>query len=283
MLKVLNSGFSTSIQDLGRFGFADIGVSVSGAMDSYSANFANAILNNKQTDAILEITFGNSKFQFIEPTVITITGADFNATINNTKISLNTAIQINVNDVLVFKNQNYGVRTYLSVLGGFQTEKVLNSRSFFNQITAQTKLEKGDKIPYKTLNKTISKTFSSVKIDQQHFNSTTINCYKGPEFDWLSDQQIQQLTTTSFSISNDNNRMGYRLEQEISNQLPSMLTSAVLPGTVQLTPSGKLIVLMRDCQVTGGYPRVLVLTKEAINQLAQKTTNDSFQFKLLNL
>jgi len=59
-----------------------------------------------------------------------------------------------------------------------------------------------------------------------------------------------------------------------------MLTSAVLAGTVQLTPSGRLIILMRDCQVTGGYPRILQLSEESINTLAQKTTGDSFSFVL---
>ena len=66
----------------------------------------------------------------------------------------------------------------------------------------------------------------------------------------------------------------------IENQLKPILTSGVLPGTVQLTPSGELIILMRDCQVTGGYPRVLQLTEEAINILAQKTTKDKIQFEL---
>jgi allophanate hydrolase subunit 2 len=77
--------------------------------------------------------------------------------------------------------------------------------------------------------------------------------------------------------------MGYRLNETIKNDLSSILTSAVLPGTVQLTPSGKVIVLMRDCQVTGGYPRILQLTEKAINQLSQKTTNNEFRFVLKSL
>jgi allophanate hydrolase subunit 2 len=72
--------------------------------------------------------------------------------------------------------------------------------------------------------------------------------------------------------------MGYQLKEPIKNRLPQLLTSAVLPGTVQLTPSGKLIVLMRDCQVTGGYPRILQLSRKAINGLAQKSTGDTLQF-----
>ncbi len=77
-------------------------------------------------------------------------------------------------------------------------------------------------------------------------------------------------------ISKDINRMGYRLNEILENDISSILTSAVLPGTVQLTPSGKLIVLMRDCPVTGGYPRVLQLPKTAINRLLKKRQETSF-------
>jgi allophanate hydrolase subunit 2 len=68
------------------------------------------------------------------------------------------------------------------------------------------------------------------------------------------------------------------LEESLENTVKSILTSGVLPGTVQLTPSGKLIVLMRDCQVTGGYPRVLQVSEKGINRLAQKTTGDTIEF-----
>ncbi len=96
----------------------------------------------------------------------------------------------------------------------------------------------------------------------------------------LSAKQKGVFNSTEFAISTNNSRMGYQLNELLENDFSSMLTSAVLPGTVQLTPSGKLIVLMRDCQVTGGYPRVLQLTEKSINSLAQKTTGDSFRFVL---
>ena len=75
--------------------------------------------------------------------------------------------------------------------------------------------------------------------------------------------------------------MAYQLEETLDNSLEPIITSLVLPGTVQLTPSGKLIVLMRDCQTTGGYPRVLQLKESSINILSQKFTNAKVRFKLL--
>jgi allophanate hydrolase subunit 2 len=75
--------------------------------------------------------------------------------------------------------------------------------------------------------------------------------------------------------------MGIQLEELFSNKLPDLPTNPVFPGTVQLTPSGKIIVLMRDAGVTGGYPRILQLTEDSINRLAQKKTGDSISFQLI--
>ena len=77
--------------------------------------------------------------------------------------------------------------------------------------------------------------------------------------------------------------MAYQLEKEINNQLEPIITSHVLPGTVQLTPSGKLIILMRDAQTTGGYPRILQLAETAINILSQKYTSNKLRFNLISL
>ena len=104
---------------------------------------------------------------------------------------------------------------------------------------------------------------------------------RGPEFTVLDDKQLAQLFAKEFTVSKDNNRMAYQLNEVIEGNSATMLTSATQPGTVQLTPSGKLIILMKDGQTTGGYPRILQLTEEAICVLAQKKTSDSLNFKLI--
>ena len=76
--------------------------------------------------------------------------------------------------------------------------------------------------------------------------------------------------------------MAYQLEDPLKNSLQPIITSLVLPGTIQLTPSGSLIILMRDCQTTGGYPRILQLSEASINRLAQKSTGDKVRFELIN-
>lgn len=280
MIKVLKAGFYTSIQDKGRIGFASIGVPVSGAMDSYAADLANHILNNSLEDAVIEVTFGGCILQFLTATYISISGGNFSAKINNNPILLNARIKIHKNDVLSFGNIKFGVRCYIAVKNGFLTERVLKSRSFYNGITSRFLIEKNDLLPISTCSIDLEQSTTSIKILKAHFTTQELKCDEGPEFNLLNDVQKKQIKKQVFTISNLNNRMGYQLKEPIKNRLPQILTSGVIPGTVQLTPSGKLIVLMRDCQVTGGYPRVLQLSVNAINELAQKSTGNNIQFIL---
>tara|TARA_R110002073_G_scaffold4213_1_gene27992 strand:+ start:134063 stop:134911 length:849 start_codon:yes stop_codon:yes gene_type:complete len=281
MIEVVSAGFYTSIQDLGRVGFRDLGVPISGAMDLYAAKFANTILNNSTNDSVLEITSGKCKLKAGNESIICVSGANLSARLNQELIHLNTAIKINKDDVLTFDKPVFGVRAYLAIKGGFQTAMVLNSRSYFNQITNQHLVKKGDVLPTTKTSVVFKESNASIKINSEHFTTKDFDVYKGPEYELLSGLQKNKLLQTLFAISKDNNRMGYRLEESLPNSLKPILTSSVMPGTVQLTPSGTLIVLMRDCQVTGGYPRVLQLSEIAISQLAQKTTNDRFKFKLI--
>jgi len=278
MIKVLNAGIYCSVQDQGRIGFAKKGIPQGGSLDSYSAELANALLKNSPTNAVIEITYGLGKFEFTYDTYICMTGGNFSPKLNMTSIRMNRVYEVNKNDVLSFGKRNYGARVYLAVQGGIQSDVVLQSRSFASGIT-QLRLEKGDELSIKAMETYVEDAFSKVKVYKEHFEATDLECFPGPEFDQLNETQKQQLFE-AFTISEDNNRVGYRLNEPIENNLQSILTSAVLPGTVQLTPSGKLIVLMKDCQVTGGYPRVLQLSEVAISRLSQKVAGDAVRFEV---
>jgi len=240
-------------------------------------DIANGILNNSLEAAVLEITFA-CEFQFLCATFICVSGGDFSAKINQQAIGLNKKIAILKNDVLSFGKVNYGARSYLAISGGIQSEVQLKSKSFYKGITTDFVLKKGMILPILERIKEGAIANASIKTDSSYFKSKEIKCTRGPEFELLSLQQQKVLLENIFSISKDASRMGYRLNERIENKLPSILTSAVLPGTVQLTPSGKLIILMKDCQVTGGYPRVLQLSERAICKLAQKTTQQQIKF-----
>ena len=278
MIQILHPGIYNTIQDTGRVGFAKIGVPTAGSLDSYSAELANTILHNKKTAAVIEITFGQGKFEFTTATDLCVTGGDFSPKINSEPIAMNQVYAIKKGAILSFGKRNYGARTYVAVVGGIDSDIILGSRSFSAAITHQ-RLEKGDTLKILDTDLHQEKGFSRVKIHEKHFSSPILACFPGPEYELLNDLQKQQLLA-SFSISEDNNRVGVRLKEAVKNSLESILTSAVLPGTVQLTPSGKLILLMRDCQVTGGYPRVLQLSETAISRLAQKIAGEEVQFVL---
>jgi len=279
MIKVLNAGIYSSIQDLGRLGFAKMGIPLSGAMDRFSSRLGNIILKNRKSDAVIEVTFGMAKFEFTSNTFICLTGGDFSPKLNDEFLEMQTVYEVKKGSILSFGKRKYGARIYIAVQGGIQSETILKSRSFFGGITSKVLLEKGDELPILSQQPYDSRGFAKVKIVEEHFGSSELECFPGPEFDLLNQEQKKRLLE-SFTISEDNNRMGYRLSETIENNFPSILTSAVLPGTVQLTPSGKLIVLMRDCQVTGGYPRVLQLSEYGISSLGQKISGETIGFQL---
>lgn len=281
MIRVLSTGFYATIQDLGRYGYQDFGVPYSGAMDQRAAQLANALLGNKVGDAVLEQTMTGATLRFDCDTYIAITGADMHPRLNEQPLELNKMIQVGSGSILSFGASKRGFRCYLAVSGGFKTTKILGSRSMYSPVTKKNAIQKGDVLKISKLGSDIQMPFSHLRVDTSYLESKSIEVYEGPEFEFLNADQKNFLFSTVFHISKNNNRMAYQLEETLPNDLKPILTSGVFPGTVQLTPSGKLIVLMRDCQTTGGYPRVLQLSDEAITHLAQKYQGKSFNFKLL--
>jgi len=280
MIKVLQSGFYTTVQDAGRFGYRTYGVPVSGVMDSYSSQFANALLGNTNDNAVLEITMVGPKLQFLEPTLIAISGAEMHPKLNDRPFKMNTSIAIKANDILSFGRLNYGFRAYIAIKNGFLSETVLGSRSMYKPITTTNRIIDNEILVYNSFEGNQQRLNAHVKYNNSIIENNSIEAYKGPEFNRLSADVQEQLLNSDFKVSKLNNRMAYQLEPRFKNNLEQILTAPVLPGSVQLTASGQLIVLMRDCQTTGGYPRVLQLTEKAINILSQKTTGNTLKLRL---
>ena len=157
----------------------------------------------------------------------------------------------------------------------------MNSRSMYANITKEFRISKGDILNLESKinsNNTISLNDFEY---ENHFKGPFIEVYKGPEYEKLSIKQQTNLFNKKFTVSNKNNRMAYQMNEAIENNLDSIITSLVMQGTVQLTPSGEIIVLMRDNQTCGGYPRILQLNESSINKLSQKHMNDRIIFKLI--
>ncbi|MDN3593590.1 biotin-dependent carboxyltransferase family protein [Zunongwangia endophytica] len=277
-MKVLQPGLFSSIQDYGRFGNMKFGVPVSGVMDRYAARTANLMLRNDANDSVLEITMMGPKLEFSVATKIVISGAYLSPKLNGEEVENNEIIEIAAGDILRFGRRILGCRAYLAISGGFTTEEVLGSKSWYESITEFSKLEKGMEIAFNEDAVSKIETNASLKFEKSYLESNEVEVDKGPEFDALSESQKEVLRTSAFSIDQNNNRMAIQLKEQLENNLDPIITGPVLPGTVQLTPSGKLIVLMMDCQTTGGYPRVLQLTSNGINAIAQKLTNEKVKF-----
>jgi biotin-dependent carboxylase-like uncharacterized protein len=277
VLKVIKSGFFTAIHDHGRFGFRHLGVPVSGAMDKAAAHLANAMLENSDESAVLEITMSGPVLDFTKDTWISIAGANLSPKLNEIDIDNHSVHRIRSGDRLSFGKHIDGLRGYLAVKGGFNTPEVLKSRSFYKPITEKDHLVAGMEVPYEAVTDFEPKITHVIPEDLER--SPKLDASPGPEFDLLDEKQIELLFGQPFTIAKENNRMAYQLQEVIGEHQYAMLTSATLPGTVQMTPGGKLIILMRDGQTTGGYPRILQLSEESINKLAQKTFGDTVYFK----
>lgn len=279
MLKLLKSGYFTSVQDGGRFGYLNKGVPVSGFMDSVSATKVNLLLENEPNAALMEITMTGPTIEFEEQTYICVGGAQLSITLNNNPIDHFKVYKIEKGDILSYGKLEKGFRSYLSVKNGFKTTLVLGSRSQYKPLTPSNHLSDKSEVAYDAM-ATFSPKISELRVDS-FLEESVLEVSKGPEYQLLEDRQLEHLFFKEFKVAKENNRMAYQLGDRIEGHKISMLTSATLPGTVQLTPSGKLIILMKDGQTTGGYPRILQLTDKAISILAQKKLGDSISFKLL--
>lgn len=280
MIELLSSGFYTSIQDLGRFHYTNFGVPISGAMDKNLSELANLLVGNPDTEAVIEMTLMGPKLKFKCSCIIAVTASKANVLINGKSIDINHQVSVNPDDVLEVKNIQ--TRAYLAVSGGLNTELKLGSRSQYKMITSFTKLNKEQIIELKDPNAAFNRKNAAIKFDMSLYNQDTMNVYPLPEYHKLSNHQKKLLQQNTFTISNESNRMAYQLNEKLENELEGITTKPVMPGTVQLTPEGKLIILMRDAQVTGGYPRIFQVSDVSFNVLSQKSAQQHINFKILD-
>ncbi len=278
-IEVLQPGIFSAIQDLGRFGYQKFGVPQSGVMDRYAMRICNLILGNAEDSAVLEITLQGPHLKFQAPTAICISGADLSPQLNGHAKALNMVIEIKAGDILKFGKRISGFRSYIGILGGFRTETLMNSQSWYEGLTSEFRLKKGMKLYYDSQSRKASETYSTVKQETTYLADTNIEVYPGPEFDQLTLKQKEQLLEQQWTTDESSNRMAIQLKEDLKNEQKPIITAPVMPGTVQLTPSGKIIILMRDCQTTGGYPRILQLSEKGIQVLSQKIPGSRISFK----
>ncbi len=276
---VNRAGLSDTIQDSGRTGFFKYAVPRSGFMDAQAAKRANTILGNDPNDAVLEMGIQGGIYRFDSPTFICVSGAQMKFPLNGIDVESNCVIPVQPENEIEFSQASEGVYTYLAVKGGFKSSIRMGSRSMHPSLFGVSRLREGDVIEYISTDTAPDKIVGNASDVSL---SSKMIVYPGPEFTCL--KTPEQLGDLSLKVAS-HNRMGIRvLPSTYLHRKHSTIKSAVVfPGIVQLTPSGELIVLHRDCQVTGGYPRVLLTDEKGLNQIAQIRQGSTIQFELAEL
>jgi antagonist of KipI len=283
------AGVMTTVQDLGREGFRQMGINPGGVMDRAAARLINILIGNHESEGVLEIHFPAAEILFESDAVFALGGADFSAGLDG-RPARNWRPQFAPKgSVLRFAAKTSGNRAYLAVAGGVKLEKWLGSAS--TNLVAKLggfqgrRLEKGDRIFLNTGGATAAPHEGSVSssLIPRYGRFPTVRITPGAEFDALSATDQQTLVKENFVISANSDRMGYRLHGKPihpahNNQIVS---SAVNFGTIQLFPDGQLIVLMADHQTSGGYPRVGQVAAIDLPLLAQLGTNDKVAFHMI--
>ena len=292
---IIKPGLLDTIQDLGRHGFGNWGVNPGGAMDIYAAQVANLLVGNDQHEAVIEIHFPGPQILFEQNTLIAITGADFSPTVNDEVIPRWQPVVVRKNTVLHFPSLVQGGRCYLSVHGGYCLKKWLNSYSTSLKAGVGMQLKKGDELPFNESTiyfAGLLKEANDFEILPWRVNTEKIYAYPheigvlpGHEWACLSDAAHASFVEDNYLIHPSSDRMGYQLSGAplAMQRSAELVSSAVSFGTIQLLPSGQLIVLMADHQTTGGYPRIAHVVSAHLPKLAQLRPSDTIQFKLMDL
>ncbi len=294
-LTIIKAGLLDTIQDEGRFGFQSSGINPGGAMDVFSARLANCLLGKPMNAPVIEMHFPAPVILFNEAALVCITGADFTAVIGDTAVQINRPLLINKGVVLQFKKAMCGARCYLSVFNNFTLTAWLNSYSTNSKAAGGLHggpLKSGDIIPFEEagalhayLHEKSFKLLPWFAKPEEPAIANRIEVIKGNEWDWLDETSRQIFLESSFTISKVADRMGYRLSgnQMYMKEQKQLVSSSVTFGTLQLLPSGQLVLLMADHQTTGGYPRIAHVISAHLPLLAQSKWGEHFSFAVTDV
>jgi antagonist of KipI len=281
-------GILTTVQDLGRTGYRRFGINPNGVMDTVAARIANSLVGNNDDAAVIETHFPACEIEFDTETSFAIAGADLDAELNGIPVRNFSSDNAEPGGLLRFKRMRSGARSYIAVQGGFEIEKWLDSWS--TNLTAGAggffgrKLNAGDVIPTRSRRQCKSH-IAGPSLIPRYSRFPTVRIIAGNEFDFLTAPSERKFLNEGFSITNDSNRMGYRLSGPPLHLLHNreMTSAAVTSGTIQLLPDGQLIVLMADHQTSGGYPRIGNVVSNDLPLLGQCSPGDGVSFALVSI
>lgn len=290
---IQKAGILTTVQDLGRRGFRRFGINPGGVMDARAARLINILLGNDENETVLEIHFPAAEIRFEKPCIFAVGGAEMTPNLDGKNIDNWRVYNAKRGDVLKFSQKKLGNRTYLAIRGGFAIDKWLGSSS--TNLTAAIggfegrKLKNSDCLNLRQPEQTAYRPRFPQKISPSlipHYSSfPTVRVIAGAEFERLDGDSKKKFENTGFTVTNDSNRMGFRLNgEDLALKTPiEIVSSAVSFGTIQLLPDGQMIALMADHQTSGGYPRIAHVIDHDLPVIAQLGSRDQVAFHMISL
>jgi antagonist of KipI len=286
---VVKPGLLTTVQDRGRWGSQSFGVSVSGPMDSYSHRLANAIAGNDPDAATLEVTLAGPELEFDDTRTVTVTGAEFDLTVDDRPVAMRAALDVGAGSLLRFGRRVRGSRAYLAISGGIATPSTLGSRathlpSAMGGLDGRA-LKPGDRLPLGEPLRSVRPVRRSRAVETSSSwtlpdGRATLRVLPGPQLDRFVRAAWDVLQSGSYVVASDSNRMGYRLAGptlETDGKL-DLISDATPLGVVQVPASGQPILLMADRQTTGGYPKIAAVISADVSVAGQLGPGDAITF-----
>ncbi len=285
--EVVEGGFYTTVQDLGRYGFQRYGVPVSGAMDVYSLRLANILLGNDESSAALEITLIGPKLEFLEDTVVALAGANLSPRLNGRPAPMWRAFRVPRGSLLTFDGPMVGQRAYLALPGGIDVPVQMGSRSTYVRALLGghegRTLQPGDRIAAMNRDSNNIRPNPAVIPDQlllQRGDEHPLRVVMGPQSDAFTPEGVAAFFSAAYTVSQQSDRVGYRLEgPPITHARGADIVSDGIPlGAVQITGDGQPVILMADRGTTGGYTKIATVITVDIPILAQTLPGNAVTF-----
>ncbi len=289
-IKIIKAGLLTTIQDMGRYGYQETGMSVSGVMDTRSASLANILVGNDEGEGVLEVTMMGPTIEFTADNVIAVTGGDLGAALNGAPLPRYEAVSVKAGQTLSFAAPKAGARAYIAVAGGFDVPVVMGSKS--TNLKSKIggfqgrKLETGDEIGF-TAPKAFLPNMAQRKLPVPDFSAKEreLRVVLGPQDDCFPQSSIDTFFNNVYTISNEYDRMGCRMQGEVIKHKVGgdIITDGISFGAVQVPSHGNPIVMMADHQTTGGYTKIGNVISVDLPILAQCMPGHKIHFKWISI
>lgn len=280
-LEVLATGPLATVQDLGRPGYAGIGVGGSGAADRGSLRLANRLVGNVENAAGVECTFGGLELRAQRDLTVAVTGAPCPVTVDGRGGAVNTVLRLRTDSVLRLGMPSHGLRSYLAVRGGVDVEPVLGSRSTdVLSGLGPDMLAAGGVLPVGVL----AAEFPVVDVAPVAPipEELVLTVTAGPRDDWFTEQALPTLLSEPYEVTARSDRVGMRLDgpplpRACEGELPS---EGMVAGSLQVPPTSTPTLFLADHPVTGGYPVIAVLPAAEVDRAAQARPGQHLRFRL---